>query len=103
MEEYDAVILVDASNAFNCLNRKVALHNIQYTRLPLAIILINTYRQAGRLFISGGAELLSQEGTTQGDNLAMPFYALGTISLLNKLHQLVRHVKQVWLADDATG
>ena len=33
----------------------------------------------------------------------MPFYALGTISLLNKLHQLVRHIKQVWLADDATG
>ena len=100
MEENDAVILVDASNAFNCLNRKVALHNIQYTCPPLAI---NTYRQAARLFISGGAELLSQESTTQGDNLAMPFYALGTISLLNKLHQLVRHIKQVWLADDATG
>ena len=103
MEENDAVILVEASNAFNCLNRKVTLHNIQYTCPPLAIILISTYRQAARLFISGGAELLSQEGTTQGDNLAMSFYALGTISLLNKLHQLVRHVKQVWLADDATG
>ena len=46
MEENDAVILVDATNAFNCLNRKVALHNIQYTCPPLAIILINTYRQA---------------------------------------------------------
>ena len=55
------------------------------------------------MFISRGAELLSQEGTIQGDNLAMPFYALGTISLLNKLHQLVRHVKQVWLVNDARG
>ena len=97
MEENDAVIFVDASNAFNYLNKKVTLHNIQYTCPPLAIILINTYMEAERLFISDGAELLSQEGTTQGDTLAMPFYALGTISLLNKLHQLVRHVKQVWL------
>ena len=103
MKENGAVILADASSTFNCLNKKVALHNIKYTCPPLAIILINTYRQPARLFISGGAELLSQEGTTQGDNLAMPFYTLGTISLLNKLHQLVRHVKQVWLADDATG
>ena len=29
--ETDAVLLVDADNAFNRLNRKVALHNIQYT------------------------------------------------------------------------
>ena len=28
MEKNDVVILVDASNAFNCLNGKVALHNI---------------------------------------------------------------------------
>ena len=51
MEENDAVVLVDASNAFNCLKRKVALHNIQYTCLPLEIILINTYRQVARLFL----------------------------------------------------
>ncbi len=30
----DAVILVDASNAFNRLNRQVALHNIQYICHP---------------------------------------------------------------------
>ena len=79
MDENEAVVLVDGSNAFNCLNRKVALHNIQYTCPPLAIILISTHRQTARVFISDGAELLSQEGTTQGDNVAMPFYALGTI------------------------
>ena len=32
----DSVLLVDADNAFNRLNRTVALHNIQYTCPPLA-------------------------------------------------------------------
>ena len=32
----DAVMLVDADNAFNRLNRAVALHNIQFTCPPLA-------------------------------------------------------------------
>ena len=31
----DAVILVDATNAFNNLNRMVALHNIQYIYVHL--------------------------------------------------------------------
>ena len=74
----DAVILVDASNAFNRLNRQVALHNIQYLCHPFSQVLINTYRTSSRLFIIGGGEIQSQEGTTQGDPLAMQFYALGS-------------------------
>ena len=50
-----------------------------------------------RLFIAGGGEILSREGTTQGDNLAMPFYALGT----RKLIYSNNNTKQIWLADDA--
>jgi len=41
-EESDAVILVDAKNAFNSLNRKTALHNIQYICPSNSKILINT-------------------------------------------------------------
>ena len=41
-EQYEAVILVDASNTFNALNRNVALHNVQYTCPHFATILINT-------------------------------------------------------------
>ena len=37
-------ILVDASNAFNSLNRVVALHNIRSICPPIATLLINTYR-----------------------------------------------------------
>ena len=99
----DAIILVDAANAFNRLNRKTALHNIQYLCPPFSTILINTYRQPARLFLSGGGEILSEEGTTQGDTLAMAFYGIGTKPILVTLKNQVPEVKQVWLTDDATG
>jgi hypothetical protein len=41
-ETTEAVILVDAENAFNKLNRRVALHNIQYLCPNFATVLINT-------------------------------------------------------------
>ena len=43
-DDNEAVLLVDASNAFNSLNRQVALQNIRRLCPPLATILINTYR-----------------------------------------------------------
>ena len=49
----EALILVNASNAFNVIIRQVALHNIQYITPPFATILINTYRISSRLFITG--------------------------------------------------
>ena len=67
-EGCEAVILIDASNAFNSLNRQVALHNTQCMYPQFATILINTYRYPARLIINEGKEILSQEGTTQGDN-----------------------------------
>ena len=91
-DETEAVILVDASNAFNALNRNVALHNIQIICLPFSTVLINTYREPARLFITGGKELL-----------AMSFYGLSTRPLQTILRIKSPAVKQVWLADDATG
>ena len=101
-ESREAVILVDASTAFNRLNRQVSLHNIQTTCPQFATILVNTHREPTRMVILGGKEILSTEGTTQGDNLAMTFYALGTTLLQNALRTAAPHVKQVWLVDDAT-
>ena len=99
----EAVILGDANNAFSSINRKVALHNIQVTCPSFSKILINTYRSPSRLIILGGAEIQSTEGTTQGDYFAMSFYALATVEIQNRLRITAREVKQVWLADDATG
>ena len=98
-DDNEAVLLVDASNAFNSLNRQVALQNIRRLCPPLATILINTYRAPTELFVDGDV-LLSQEGTTQGDPLAMPMYALATIPLIKRLDG---NCMQVWYADDAAA
>ena len=44
-EETDAVLLNDASNAFNALNRAAAPHNIRVLCPPIATYGINTYRR----------------------------------------------------------
>ena len=77
-EGTDGILLIDASNAFNRMNRSVALHNIQMICKEMSLYIINTYRSPPRLFICGGGEILSQEGTTQGDPLAMPWYSVNT-------------------------
>ena len=56
-EETDAVLLTDASNAFNALNRAAALHNIRVLCPPIATYAINTYRQPARLFLQEEASL----------------------------------------------
>ena len=98
-----AVLLVDASNAFNSVNRQAALHNILRIRPSLAQILINTYQCPVRLIIPGSGSLMSTEGTTQGDPLAMAMYALALTPLIHHLRSSDPAVSQVWYADDATG
>ena len=65
---------------------------------------------SSRLVITGAernTEILSMEGTTQGDNLAMIFYALGITPIVRALNEVVysnnHDVMQCWLADDATA
>ena len=55
------------------------------------------------MFIQSGEEILSVESTTQGDNLAMSFYAIGTSILLDRLKRISPTTSQVSLADDITG
>ena len=102
-EGADGVLLIDATNAFNQMNRVVAMHNIRITCKEIALYIINTYRSPSRLFISGGGEIFSQEGTTQGDPLAMPWYAINSNHMISNLRASIPQVKQVWLADDSAG
>ena len=101
-ESTEAVLLVDASNAFNSIDRDAALHSIRHVCPSLATVLINIYRNATELFVDNST-LLSEEGTTQGDPLAMPMYTMATIPLINYLSNAAADLKQVWYADDATS
>ena len=98
--ETDGLLLVDADNAFNRVNREAAMWNMQYVCPILKHVVINFYRQPSRIFVLGGCEILSREGTTQGCPLAMAMYALALTPLTKKLKHLC---KQVWYADDGTG
>ena len=110
-EDSEAIILIDAQNAFNSMNRAAALHNIRIICPEVATYIINTYRSPPRLIIKAdrntGDEIRSLEGTTQGDNLGMIFYCLGIIPVLRSLKTLIESselsVKQAWLADDASA
>ena len=99
-----AVKLVDATNAFNSMNRQTALHNMQITCPEMATYLLNTYRSPPSLFVSNsnGIEILSEEGCTQGDNAGMSFYACNTVPLITLLHHAVS-CHQAWFAHDSAS
>ena len=49
----DGVLLVDARNAFNSVNRDAALHNIRWICPEVSTILTNIYREPAELFAGG--------------------------------------------------
>ena len=100
-DETEAVILVDASNAFNRLNRNIFIHNIKILCPEIATYIINSYKNGSRLFIVGGSEITSNEGTTQGDSIAMATYALGILPLLTLIE--TPGIKHVAFADDISS
>ena len=104
-EQNDAILLIDASNAFNSLNREALLHNIQYICPPISTYVRNCYGTPSRLFIAGGRELKSAEGTTQGDPGAMPSYGMGILPFLGSLKPEIdpKKMKHVAYADDLGG
>ena len=59
---------------------------------PISNILINSYRSPTEFFVDGDV-ILPQEGTTQGDPLAMPMYGLATIPLTQRLDVLCRQLR----------
>ena len=62
-------------------------------------VLVNTYRVGVNMYI-GGESIMSVEGTTQGDPMAM--YALGTLPLIRRSNPS-KLIQQVWYADDGSA
>ena len=101
--EVEMILLVDADNAFNRLNRTVTLNNMYHTCTPLATYCTNTYREKSKLMLPDGKWLWSREGTTQGDPMAMIMYGMGILPLIHSLQDDNGTRKQVWYADDAAA
>ena len=103
-ESTEAVLLVDAANAFNSINRKLFLHNVSILCPAISICVTNCYATPARLFVIGGTEIRSNEGTTQGDPVAMAIYAIGITPLIMMMIELVTttcdDIKMVAFADD---
>ena len=97
------VLLVDASNAFNSLNRAALLWNVRILWPRCSCFFFNTYRGSSPLVVRGSdVFLFSQEGVTQGDPLSMFLYAAGTLPLIQSLKNPSDWI-QVWYADDASA
>ena len=69
-EQTEAVLPVDAANAFNAVSSRTFLHNIDIIYPLIATFVHNCYSRLSKLFVIGGAEIASSEGTTQGDPVA---------------------------------
>ena len=80
----NAILLLDAENAFNSLNRNLALKNIENTSPSLLAAIKNSYSNPSLLFVNKKT-IYSQEGTTQGDPLAIAMYDLAIIPLIKLL------------------
>ena len=88
-ESTEAVLLVDAENVFNSINRKEFFHNISTLCPAISTFVTNCYAAPARLFVIGGSEVKSTEGTTQWDPVGMAMYALGITPLIMMMVQLV--------------
>ena len=107
----EGILLVDASNAFNALNRKAALNNLKYTCPEFSGYVNNLYRGDAELFVAGSDEVvMSCEGTTQGGSESGGFYAGGLIPLSH--HDIQQRTedhpendvaKKLYYADDGGG
>ena len=101
----ECLLLVDADNAFNKLNRKFSLENIKRLCPPMYTYLHNSYNTPAMLYLDNGDHTLSQEGVTQGDNAGMAMCALSTRPLKQALsNQTAKdEMKQVWYEDDSSA
>ena len=107
-EDSEAVPLIDASNAFNAVNRKSFFHNVSVICPEIAVFVKSCYSLPSRLMCLCAHDLKSCEGTTQGDPAAMAIYAIAIIPLLlmlvDQAEQLPgKRTKSVAYADDLTG
>ena len=97
------MLVMDAENAFNSINRTALLWNIRILWPRASRFVFNTYRGWSPLIIKGhDVGLYSSEGVIQENPLSMFLYALATLPLINQL-QSDPSITQLWYADDSSA
>ena len=99
----EAILIACKENAFNSMNQKALLHNIEYLCPIIATFFYDCYALPARLFIISGKQLRSSKRILQGDPTAIAAYALASTLLFDHLQFFKRGVKHVVFADDLTG
>ena len=97
-------IQIDASDAFNSINRTLFLHNVKFLCPEIATYINNCYMKPSRLFITGAKEISSNKRTTQEDLIAMGMHALSLMPLLTSIiSNNTGNLIHVAFPDDLTG
>ena len=92
----DAILLIDAESAFNSLNRNQGLKKIAIICPSILPAIQNSCFNPSKLFIHKNV-ILSREGTTQEDPLALAMYGLATLPLMKLVN--INSLTQKWYAD----
>jgi hypothetical protein len=103
-DDLEGLLLVDVWNRFNELSQKDMLWTARHRWCNGARFAFNCYQHAGLLILwqqGGNCEiLLSCEGVTQGDPLAMILCGVALLPLSESLREAEETVLQPWYADD---
>ena len=96
------VLLVDAKNAFNNINRFRMLWTVRHLWPSGASFVFNCYHHWSLLFFwngNGMASILhSREGVTQGDHVTMIAYGIGILPHIKHLKWAIPDVTKPWYA-----
>ena len=99
-KEGKAILLIDATNAYNNMSRTEALRTTHELCPELYTLYKNFYDNNTRGFF-GHSEISIQEGGIQGCSLASGMYDISIIPLAKIIKDT--SVSQQWLADDLAG
>ena len=104
-EDLAGCLLADTANGFNNLSSLAMLWAVAHRWPRASRFAFNCYRHVPQLVIRVPGDrtpkiILSKEGATQGDPMAMPLYGISVAVLAEQLKHEFSSPMQVWYADD---